>query len=83
MRSALALGPPLRERAGRAAPGRPPRAGGPCGTREIEEQYLRPALASIEKSRAVRLEAPSYLDGLVAFYRKDYEGRARARAEGA
>jgi serine/threonine-protein kinase len=43
-------------------------------TREIEEQLLRPALASIEKSRAVRLEAPSYLDGLMAFYRKDYDG---------
>jgi serine/threonine-protein kinase len=41
-------------------------------TREIEAQYLTPALAAMDRSRAVRLEAPSYLDGLVAFYRKDY-----------
>lgn len=42
-------------------------------TKELEERFLRPALASMERSRAVRLEAPSYLDGLMAFYRKDYD----------
>ncbi len=50
-------------------------------TKEIEEQYLRPALASMERSRAVRLEAPSYLDGLVAFYRKDYGEALRLAAQ--
>jgi serine/threonine-protein kinase len=50
-------------------------------SRELEERYLRPALASMEKSRAVRLEAPSYLDGLVAFYRKDYGAALRLAAQ--
>jgi serine/threonine-protein kinase len=46
-------------------------------TQEIEAQYLKPALASMERSRSVRLEAPSYLAGLVAFYRKDYDAALR------
>jgi tetratricopeptide (TPR) repeat protein len=46
-------------------------------TRELEAQYLAPALASMERSRAVQLEAPSYLDGLIAFYRKDYDAALR------
>jgi tetratricopeptide (TPR) repeat protein len=50
-------------------------------TKELEEQYLRPALASMEKSRAVHLEAPSYLGGLVAFYRKDYDEALRLAAK--
>ncbi|MFO0588455.1 MAG: serine/threonine-protein kinase [Polyangiaceae bacterium] len=50
-------------------------------TKEIEEQYLMPALASMERSRAVRLEAPSYLEGLMAFYRKDYEAALRLAAQ--
>ena len=44
---------------------------------ELEAQYLRPAVASMEKSRAVRLESPSYLEGLVAFYEKDHERAVR------
>ncbi len=47
---------------------------------EIEDQYLKPALASMEKSHDVHLEAPSYLPGLIAYYRKDYAG-ALALAE--
>jgi serine/threonine-protein kinase len=54
-------------------------------TKAIEARYLAPALSAMTRSRAVRLEAPSYLDGLVAFYRKDYaaalELAARARGE--
>jgi serine/threonine-protein kinase len=54
-------------------------------TREIEAQTLAPALAALEKSRGVRLESPSLLDGLIAFYRKDHANAMalgeKARAE--
>lgn len=40
--------------------------------KKVEAEYLTPALAAIEKSRGVRLDAPSYLEGLIAFYKKDY-----------
>lgn len=40
--------------------------------KKIEAEFLKPALEAMEKSRSVRLEAPSYLEGLIAFYKKDY-----------
>jgi serine/threonine-protein kinase len=46
-------------------------------TKEIEAQHLRPALDAMERSRAVRIESPSYLAGLVAHYRKDHDGALR------
>lgn len=62
------------------------RRGGDVGwierrTKEIEEQYLAPALVSMERSRAVQLEAPRYLDGLVAFYEKDHDAALRFAEE--
>jgi serine/threonine-protein kinase len=39
---------------------------------EIKDEYLAPAIASLEKSRALRLESPSYLEGCIALYRKDF-----------
>ncbi|WNG28177.1 protein kinase [Cystobacter fuscus] len=48
--------------------------------RELETQYLQPALQSLERSQGLKLESPRYLEGLIAFYRKDYEGAARAAA---
>lgn len=37
------------------------------------EQFLRPAIASLEKSRALKLAAPFYLEALIAYLRQDYE----------
>src|SRR5262249_51477627 len=44
---------------------------------EIETRYLRPALASMKRSRGGRLESPSYLEGLIAYYQKDYDAALR------
>ncbi len=46
--------------------------------RELEQQYLEPALQSLERSRGVELESPRYLEGLIALYRKQYDAAARA-----
>jgi serine/threonine-protein kinase len=52
---------------------------------ELDAEYLAPALASLEKSRGLRLDSPAHLEGLIAFYRKDYGAAlglaARARDE--
>jgi eukaryotic-like serine/threonine-protein kinase len=44
----------------------------------LERQYLEPALAALEKSRGLELESPRYLEGLIAFYRRDFGAAARA-----
>ncbi|MCY1023798.1 protein kinase domain-containing protein [Pyxidicoccus sp. MSG2] len=49
--------------------------------RELEKQYLEPALQSLERSQGLALESPRYLEGLIAFYRRDYDAAARAAAE--
>lgn len=49
--------------------------------KELEPTYLSPALASLERSRAARLEAPQYLEGLIAYYRRDYETAIRKADE--
>ncbi len=46
--------------------------------RQLEARYLAPALESLERSGGVALESPRYLEGLIALYRKDYEGAERA-----
>ncbi|WP_257978931.1 serine/threonine-protein kinase [Corallococcus exiguus] len=46
--------------------------------RAVEEQYLQPALQSLEHSRVLELESPRYLEGLIAFYRRDYDAASRA-----
>ncbi|HEX2570450.1 MAG TPA: protein kinase [Polyangia bacterium] len=53
--------------------------------RELEAEYLAPALRALERCRGHRLESPHYLEGLIAFYRQQYdaafEHAARAAAE--
>jgi tetratricopeptide (TPR) repeat protein len=51
--------------------------------RLLEKQYLEPALQSLERSRDLELESPRYLEGLIAFYRRDYDTAARLAAEAA
>jgi len=41
--------------------------------KEIAPKYLTPALRSLERARAVPLDAPQYLEALIAFYQRDYE----------
>lgn len=41
--------------------------------KEIAPKYLFPAIASLQRSRTLRPGASSYLDGLIAFYRQDYD----------
>ncbi|WNG35480.1 protein kinase [Archangium violaceum] len=44
---------------------------------ELEKQYLAPALQSLERSQGLELESPRYLEGLIAFYRREYDKAAR------
>jgi serine/threonine-protein kinase len=46
--------------------------------RELEREYLQPALASLERSRGLRLESPEHLAGLIALYRGQLDEAARA-----
>ncbi|MFP2962791.1 hypothetical protein ACLEPN_34750 [Myxococcus sp. 1LA] len=48
---------------------------------QLEARYLLPALEALERSAAVELESPRYLEGLIALYRKDYERAERAVRE--
>lgn len=41
--------------------------------KELEPKYLAPAILSLQSSRAQKVDAPSYLEGLIAFYQRDYE----------
>ena len=60
------------------------RSGGPewlAGRqRELERQYLEPAREELERSRGAELEAPRYLEALIAFYRRDDEAASQAVA---
>ncbi|MFL5352043.1 protein kinase domain-containing protein [Archangium sp.] len=49
--------------------------------RVLEKQYLEPALQSLERSAGLELESPRYLEGLIAFYRRDYGQAARLAAQ--
>lgn len=46
----------------------------------IELRFLVPAIESLQHSRAMRSDAPQYLEGLIAFYQRDYEGALRHAA---
>lgn len=41
--------------------------------RELEPVFLLPAIESLERSRGGKVEAPQYLEGLIAFYRRNQE----------
>ena len=45
--------------------------------KEIEPRYLFPALAALQRSRNLLPGAHSYLDGLIAFYRRDHDAALR------
>jgi serine/threonine-protein kinase len=47
---------------------------------QIAPKYLSPALRSLERARAMPLDAPQYLEALIAFYQRDYQ-RALQQAE--
>ena len=40
---------------------------------ELTREFLEPALRSLDKSRSLELESPEYLQGLIAYYRKNYD----------
>lgn len=48
--------------------------------KQLEQEYLEPALAQLERSRSAKLESPEFLEGLIAFYRKQH-GIALAKAQ--
>ena len=41
--------------------------------KQIEPKYLHPAIASLKRSRGMRLDAPRYLEGLISYYQRDYQ----------
>ena len=40
--------------------------------KDIEPRYLKPAIESLQRGRAMKLDSPRYLEGLIAFYQRDY-----------
>ena len=40
--------------------------------KELEPKYLQPAIASLQSSRAMQSDAPEFLEGLIAYYQRDY-----------
>lgn len=50
--------------------------------KEIEPKYLRPALAALQRARAMSTGSPEYLDGLIAYYQRDFP-RALGQAQAA
>ena len=42
--------------------------------KELEPKYLTPAIAALQRSRSIKLDAPQYLEGLIAYYQRDYAG---------
>lgn len=51
--------------------------------RELDAQLLAPALASLSRSRGVKLAAPEYLEGLITFYQAQYDAALRSAAAAA
>ena len=39
---------------------------------EYKSKYLTPAIAALQRSRAMKIDAPAYLDGMLAFHQLDY-----------
>ena len=40
--------------------------------KDIESKYLVPAIVSLQRSRSMKFDAPQYLEGLIAYYQRDY-----------
>lgn len=49
--------------------------------KDIEPKYLTPAIAALQSSRGVKLDAAAYLEGLIAYYRGDYDVATQRAAE--
>lgn len=47
---------------------------------ENERRYLQPAIESLHRSRSIQLQAPPYLEALIAYYQKKHQ-RALQQAE--
>lgn len=45
--------------------------------KQLDAELLRPALDSLSRSRGVKLAAPEYLEGLIAFYQEQYDAGLR------
>ena len=41
--------------------------------KELEQTLLQPALSELSHSRGLKLASPQYLDGLIAYYRQQYD----------
>ncbi len=41
--------------------------------KELAPKYLTPAIASLSQARALKLDAPAYLEGLIAYYKGEYD----------
>ncbi|HRI52836.1 MAG TPA: protein kinase, partial [Pseudomonadota bacterium] len=41
--------------------------------KELAPKYLTPAIASLSQARAMKLDAPEYLEGLIAYYKGEYD----------
>ena len=45
--------------------------------KQIEPQYLTPAISALVRSRSMKLAAPQYLEALLAYYQRDYDKALR------
>ena len=41
--------------------------------KDLEPKFLLPAISSLRLSRSMKLDSPQYLDGLIAYYQRDYD----------
>lgn len=41
--------------------------------KDLEPRYLAPAISSLTRSRSMNIDASHYLEGLLAYYQRDYE----------
>lgn len=48
--------------------------------KELEPKYLSPAIAALLRSRATKLDAPQYLEGLISYYQRDYDAALKQAA---
>ena len=48
--------------------------------KELEAKYLIPAISALQKSRAMKVDASQYLEGLIAYYQRDYDTALRHAA---
>ncbi len=47
----------------------------------LTPKYLTPTIEALKRSRTMKLDAPAYLEGLIAYYQEDYPSALRHAAE--